>query len=388
MPSLRHASLIRRSAAIAAFLHLSAAAHALAEPAVPPEPNAPPAPSAPPAAAAPVVPLSPQELDPTKAFADRVILLVRMPGDDGVVQRLRADLRDSRWRIVEMRPDERFEQPSLGASAERERASAAMRVDARRGVIELWVLRPDGPVEETIGSSDEQQSEQVLALRGAEALRARGLLVSRQDASAGEVANVPSTIEPPPVVDKPPPPPPRSEPREAPRLWLAVGPGVLLSPGGLGPMALADVGLRLDFAERWSIHASGLLPLSEQSITAAEGEADVWTSVVSGALDVEWARLPFGGFRSGAGAGAAVTAMVGVSDSAGFDVASDTVTTLALLADTSFHADFTDWLRLRASVVLGASLPELRIEFGSREVASWGQPFFAASAVLEATTPR
>jgi hypothetical protein len=377
MPSLRRASLLRRSVAIAGYLHVSAAGYALAQPVPASEPSA-----------APAVPLSPNELDPTKAFADRVILLVRMPGDDGVVQRLRADLRDSQWRIVEIRPDDRFEQPSLGASAEHERASAAVRVDARRGVIELWVLRPDGPVEETIGSSDEQQSEQVLALRGAEALRARGLLVSRPDQSGGEAANATGAIETKPVVDASPPPPSRSEHGDGPRLWLALGPGILSSPGGVGPLPFAEVGLRLDFAERWSLHASGLLPLTAQSIAADEGEADIRTSVVAGALDVEWARLPFGGFRSGAGAGAIVTAMSGTSDSAGFDVASETVTTLALLIDSSFHAELADWLRLRSSVVLGASLPEVSVRFGSREVASFGRPFFAASAVLEATPPR
>jgi hypothetical protein len=377
MPSLRRASLLRRSVAIAGYLHVSAAGYALAQPDAAPEPGA-----------APVVPLSPNELDPTKAFADRVILLVRMPGDDGVVQRLRADLQGSQWRIVEIRPDERFEQPSLGASAEHERASAAIRVDARRGVIELWVLRPDGPVEETIGSSDPQQSEQVLALRGAEALRARGLLVSRPDPSRSEALNPPIAAETNPIVDAPPALPSQSERSDAPRLWLALGPGVLLSPGGVGPLPLAEVGLRLDFAERWSLCANGLLPVTEQSLAAAEGEADVRTSVVAGALDLEWARLPFGGIRSGVGAGAAVTAMSGTSDSPGFDVASETVTTLALLVDSSFHADLADWLRLRSSVVLGASLPEVSIRFGSREVASWGRPFFAASAVLEATPPR
>lgn len=377
MPSLRHASLLRGSVALAGCLHVSVAGYALAEPATGPDAGVPPA-----------APLSPNELDPTKAFADRVILLVRMPGDDGIVQRLRADLRDSQWRIVEIRPDERYEQPPLGASAERERASAAMRIDARRGVIELWVLRPDGPVEETIGSSDGQHDEQVLALRGAEALRARGLLVSRAELPGEVAASVPGTTERAPVADSPELPPAPSERDDATRLWLAIGPGFLASPGGLGPLPVADVGLRLDFARRWSLHASGVLPLSEQAIEAAEGEAEVATSFVTGALDLEWLRLPFGGIRTGVGGGAAFTAMSGVSDSSGFDAVSDMVTTVALLADSSFHADLTDWLRLRASVALGATLPEVSVRFGSREVASFGHPFFVASAVLEAAPPR
>ena len=313
-------------------------------------------------------------------------MLVRTPGDDGVMARLRADLRESQWRILEIRPDERFERPPLGASAERERASAAIRVDALRGVIELWVLRPDGPVEETI-ASDEQHSEQVLALRGAEALRARGLLPSRPEQGSPAPA-VPGATETAPVVDAPPPPRAKTRPRDAARLWLALGPGVALSPGGLGPLPLAELGLRLDFAERWSLHADGLLPVSPQSVAAAEGEAEVATYLVSGALDFEWARLPFGGVRSGLGAGAAVTTMSGDADTPGFDGATDTVTTSALLLNTSFHADLAKWLRLRSAVVLGTTLPEVSVRFGSNEVASWGRPLFVASVALEASPPR
>jgi hypothetical protein len=300
--------------------------------------------------------------------------------------RLRADLRESQWRILEVRPDERFEPPSIGASAARARASAAIRVDARRGVIELWVLRPDGPVEETI-SSDEQHSEQVLALRGAEALRARGLLLSQPDHGGGETPR-PSPIESKPVVDAPGPKSAESAGGDAPRLWLALGPGVALSPGGLGPLPLVELGLRLDFAERWSLQASGLLPLSQQSIAAAEGEAEVATTLVSGALGIEWARLPFGGISSAIGAGAAFTTMSGNADTSGFDDATDTVTTLALLLGSSFHASLTDWLRLRTALVLGTTQPEVSVRFGSREVASWGRPLFVASVALEAAPPR
>jgi hypothetical protein len=372
MPSSRRALLLRRSVAIAGCLFSSVVRAAAAEP----------------DAAAPAgTPLSPQELDPTAAFSERVIVLVRTPGDDGVMARLRADLRESQWRILEIRPDERFERPPLGASAERERASAAIRVDAPRGVIELWVLRPDGPVEETIVASDEQHSEQVLALRGAEALRARGLLPSRPE-QGSPVPPVPDATQTPPVVDAPPPPRAKSPPSEAARLWLALGPGVALSPGGLGPLPLAELGLRLDFAERWSLHADGLLPVSPQTIAAAEGEAEVATYIVSGALDFEWARLPFGGVRSGIGAGGAVTTMSGDADTSGFDGATDTVTTFALLLNSSFHADLTKWLRLRSAVVLGATLPEVSVRFGSNEVASWGRPLFAASVALEASPPR
>jgi hypothetical protein len=146
--------------------------------------------------------------------------------------------------------------------------------------------------------------------------------------------------------------------------------------------------LRLDFAERWSLHADGLLPVSPQSVAAAEGEAEVATYLVSGALDFEWARLPFGGLRSGFGAGAGVTTMSGDADTPGFDGATDTVTTFALLLNSSFHADLAKWLRFRSAVALGATMPEVSVQFGSHEVASWGRPLFVASVALEASPPR
>ena len=94
-----------------------------------------------------------------------MIVLVRSAGDDGVMMRLRADLRESGWRILEVRDDERFAAAPLGGVAEREGASAAVRIDTRRDAIELWVSRPDGPVEDTVAST-EPLSDQVLALRG------------------------------------------------------------------------------------------------------------------------------------------------------------------------------------------------------------------------------
>jgi hypothetical protein len=337
-------------------------------------------------ASSPVVePLSPQELDPTRAFVERIILIVRTPGDDGVMTRLYAELRQSDWRIVEIRAD--LDAPPLGTSAVREGATAAVRVDARRGIIVLWVQRPEGAFEETIGTSGEPWDEQILALRGAEVLRARGLLVEPQALrDDGASARPPERTPPAPVVDAP------ADSREAPRrsddpprLWLALGAGLAVSPGGLGPLPLADAGVGVSFDGRWSLGARGLMPLTSQTVSAPEGEADVATWLALGVVEVDWARFGWGGLRSGIGGGAAITTMSGQAEESGFDGTSDTVVTFAPLVSSSFHADMGRSFRVRAAIALGATLPEVRVSFGSREVASFGRPFLLAGVVIESS---
>jgi hypothetical protein len=375
MPSSRRASLPRRSLAVAWFVLLTgfvrvgfAEAPSESSPQVSPTPPA------------------DYELDPTRAFGDRVILLVRTPGDDGVMTRLRADLLESEWRIVEIRLDERFAPAPLGVSAERERASAAVRVDTRRGTIELWVLRPDGPVEETITTSTDQRNEQVLALRVAEALRARGILLSgptrhgrrRTSPAITAPSGAPGTA--------PKPSAPTRDPSDRAWLWFELGAGLALSPGGLEPLPLAEAGARLEFAERFWFHLNALVPVSHQTVTAPEGEAEVSTWLAGAGLDFEWPRLSFGGFRSGLGAALAVTTMSG-SATPDFESSEDVVTTFAPLARSSFYVDLGQRFRLCSGIAVGTTLPEVRVAFGSREVASWGEPFLLMSLVLEMSPP-
>jgi hypothetical protein len=376
MPSSRRASLPRHSLAAAWFVLVTGPFRvAVAEAPGASEPSS----------QVPATPPADYELDPTRAFGDRVILLVRTPGDDGVMTRLRADLLGSEWRIVEIRLDDRFEPAPLGISAERERASAAVRVDTRRGTIELWVLRPEGPVEETIATSTDQRNEQVLALRVAEALRARGILLSGPTRRAR--GQTPRPIAEPTGAAPGEGVPKSSAPTHSSDrawLWFELGAGLALSPGGLEPLPLAEAGARLEFAERWWFSLNALVPVSHQTVTAAEGEAEVSTWLVGSGVDFEWPRLPFGGFRSGIGAALAVTTMSG-SASPAFTSSEDVVTTFAPLARSSFYVDLGRRFRLSSGLAFGATLPKVRVAFGSRDVASWGQPLLVMSLVLEMT---
>jgi hypothetical protein len=314
----------------------------------------------------------------------RVILLLRTPGDDDTMSRLRFELQDGGWRILELRPDERFETEPLGSAAVREGATAAVRVDGPRGAVELWVNAPQGPVGETFTAQGERAVGPVLALRVAESLRARGLLVPA--APARTVDEPPPS--PPPVVEErkaPRPAAPERPPvRTGPRLSLELGPGVALSPGGLPPLAVVDLGARLELARVWSLSLAGMIPLTRQRIGAVEGEAEIATYVAGALVELEWATFPFGGLRSGAGGGASVSTMSGRAAS-GFDDTDETVTVFTPLARTSLHVNLASWLRLRTGAAAGATVPALRVAFGSREVARWGRPFVLASVVLEAS---
>jgi hypothetical protein len=240
-------------------------------------------------------------------------------------------------------------------------------------------------VEETIATSTDQRNEQVLALRVAEALRARGILLSgstrRVRGQASRPFAEPSGAAPGESAPK------SSAPKQASArawLWFELGAGLALSPGGLEPLPLAEAGARLEFAERWWFSLNALVPVSHQTVTALEGEAEVSTWLVGSGLDFEWSRLSFGGFRSGIGAALAVTTMSGRA-SAEFASSEDVVTTFGPLARSSFYVDLGRRFRLSSGLAFGTTLPEVRVAFGSRNVASWGKPFLVTTLVLEMT---
>jgi len=312
----------------------------------------------------------------------RVILLFRTSGDDETIAHLRFELEAGGFRILELRAQPDVEAQTLSAAAEAEHAAAAVRVDAARGRAELWVRDNRGSIEETFTAGSDASRDHVLALRVAETLRARGLLL-------------PPSPSPPPAEPKPQARRPAAAPSAAPpdarelspptaRFSLELGPGLLLSPGGLEPLAAIELGVRLEYRRLWSVYAFGTVPLSRQSVEAAEGEAVTSSSVAAGLFEVEWLDSAFGGVRSGLGAGLTITTMSGRGAS-GFRGEDDTVLAFSPLASTSFHVDLGPRLRLRTGLAGGYTVPEVRVAFGTREVVSWGRPFVLTSLVLEAS---
>jgi hypothetical protein len=349
------------------------------------------------------------------AQPSRSILLVRTPGDEATIARLELEFGGGAFQIIEQKPGQRPLGETLGVSAERERVDAAVRVDAARGTVALWVRKADGFVEETFTATGETSASQVLAIRVAESLRARGLLLP----PAPEPGPGPGPTETPPAVTSeaprsaaaPEPVTPRSTASTAPipvaseaeagsetasssaparprsRFALDLGPGVALSPGGLGPLAVVELGVRVRLTHDLALSLLGVVPLTRQSFASDEGEADVTSYVVGSAFELEWARWSFGSIRSGAGGGASITRMSGRAAS-GFEGGDDTVVAFTPLALSSFQLGLSSSFDLRTALVVGATLPEVQMAFGDREVASWGRPFVVATLGLEARAGR
>jgi hypothetical protein len=319
----------------------------------------------------------------------RVILLVRTAGDSAVMTRLRAELMNAEWRLLEIRLDERQPAPPLATIAEAQRASAAVRFDMRNGAIELWVARPEGAIQESLAAPSARAHDQVLALRAAEALRARGLPIGPIETP--EPPPEPPRSEPTPAPPAPPlppidegstrTPPTRSADAAASRVALALGPGLAMSPGGLGPVVIASPAVRLELG-RWSFSALGFLPLGRTEVVGDEGRARVATWLVGAGVDLEWARSTSVGFRGGLGVGATRTTMSGEAAS-GYRGVHDSVYAVAPFLRSSVLLDLGQSWRLGPSVLFGASLPRTRVAFGAREAASWGVPFVMFGLTLE-----
>jgi hypothetical protein len=339
--------------------------------------------------------------DPSTAFPapsengrseQRVILLLRTPGDEDTISRLRPELEDGGWQILEIHPSDPITMEPVAVAASRERVAAAVRVDFTHGSVELWVRRAEGSITETFTASGERSRGRVLAVRVAEALRARGLLLPPKPEGAEEDVEHRAQPRVEPKFQRSARPErveslaPDATARHPPRFSVELGAGLAMSPGGLSPLVAIDLGLRLALARIWSITAVGMIPVSRQSVRGAEGEALVSSYVVGGLVELEWARLSFGGFRSGLGAGSVITPMAG-RGAPGFRGIDDTVIAFAPLARTSFHVNLGTWLRLRTALVAGATFPAVRVAFDSREAASWGRPFGMAGIALEASSP-
>lgn len=323
---------------------------------------------------------------PASRAEARVLLLVRTPGDERVMELLLAELEPHDWRVVELRPDARDAPASLGEIANQQAATAVVRFSRALGAIELWVAGTAGPSEEAIAAPDEASSEQVLALRATEALRARGLdFGSRGRATEPPVIETNAPQREPPARTRPAIQAEPSEPpsRAAHALSLELGPGVTASPGGMGALPLFGASARADLTRKLAISASAWLPLTSPRVNGAEGSAE-WTSwLFGGALDVSLANAGPLSLRAGGGALVAVTRMTG-APATGFDGRSDSVLTAVPLLRMTVRAGLGERFGVSLSGAAGLSFPEVRMRFGEREAARFGRPLLLASVGIDA----
>jgi hypothetical protein len=335
------------------------------------------------ASAAEPLAVTPAQASPHEA---RVLLLVRTAGDERVMALLLAELEPHDWRVVELRPDARDAPAPLGDIAAKQAATAVVRFSRELGAIELWVAGAAGPSEETIAAPGEATSDQVLALRATEALRARGLDFGSRPraeeparAETSEPRSEPLPRPEPVLPDEP------SEPaaRPARGLSLELGPGVSASPGGMGALLVFGVAARADLGEELAVSAAAWLPLTSPSVRGAEGSADWTSSFFGGSLDVSLASAGPVTVRAAGGALVTVTRMTG-APATGFDGRSDSVVTAVPFLRTTLRAALGDHFGVWLSGSAGLSFPEVRMSFGEREAARFGRPLVLASVGIDA----
>jgi hypothetical protein len=197
------------------------------------------------------------------------------------------------------------------------------------------------------------------------------------------------------ITDPPPPAPERDAPSEAPpafesaptipRFAASLGPGVLAGPGGVSANGHAAFGFTWMPIEHLAIDARATLPLISGRVTAPEGTARVGiTTVGAGASWVPTLRAA--AVRPSIGAGA-MLAWVHVDGVAAPPYVSNTddVLTPMPYAHAGLSIALAGRVRLALDGAIGVTLPETRVSFAGRDVASLGSPLVFASSSIEAT---
>lgn len=342
----------------------------------------------------------------------RVILLVRTVNDDGVMNRVRAELGASAWRILELRLDERLGRVPLSELAAQQQARAAVRFNAAEARVELWVFRPPRDLEETLDAADERDDDAVVALRISEALRARGLDLGAEaklsaeakDPAEGEGQGEAKGPEASREAAKPSPRPEqaakaaaarevtgpgevREQDRSGHELWLELAGAVSGSPGELGAAIGAWGGARLALGPRWACSLFGVIPLSSQQLSGVEGSARVASYLLGASTEAAWLRRPRWQLGAGVGLAGSRTEMEGTAAS-GYVGSGDAVYALSPLARVTARVQLAEGVWLSAGGLAGLAFPEVSVKFADRVAAHWGRPLLLATLGLELRTLR
>jgi hypothetical protein len=323
------------------------------------------------------------------------LLIVRLAGDDGVVARLRAELASSAWQVVEISAD--TSDNELETLASEHDATAAVRCDISRR-LELWVASasPSSPGSlDIIDVAGAKRDPGVPVWRAMETLRARGLRFS--DPAPEPAPPVAPRASEPPAVGELGRKSAREKERDAadrarlersatarPRLAVQLGPAYIWSPGGLGGSANGAGAVRFD-SGRWSVSALVFLPLVASRLTRAEGEAQISTVIAAAAADVTWAELKALRFSSGVGFGPSLTTMTTGIVRAGYVGSTEREWLPTGFVRSGARVRLGSSFALGGSVLLGATMPPVSVDFGDRRVATWGGPWLACVLSLETT---
>jgi hypothetical protein len=169
-------------------------------------------------------------------------------------------------------------------------------------------------------------------------------------------------------------------------VYVELAPALVLSPGHLGPRFDAFVNVRLQPADAFSFSLSVLVPLAGSPVNSAAGSAQVRTLAAIGGADLQ---LPFADweFSAGAGAGALITWIHGSKPPPNYQARDETQRTFTLLARVGLAWRISSVVRLSTRVLVGFSIPELRITFPDTKEVTWGMPYVTGALGLEFALP-
>jgi hypothetical protein len=307
----------------------------------------------------------------TRAHAsgpERIAVVHERAADERAVGRLRAELSTLGYEVVDVTLAPNEGATALDDAARRVNAFAAVHIVPNKGGVEVWIA--DGATGKTlfrelvIGSGE--AFDDVVALKAAELLRA----------SLAELglSPKPKPTPPPTSTEKPAARPPPEMPEEPPRAYFELGPGVLLSPGGVGANVVGLVGARFRFHTVLGLDAFVALPITPATVSASEGSADVRPWLFG--LDLAaWLFDPRSVWQVSGAAGIGVAHLVIEGDPTPPLLGQRETSTVALpFGRVSVERGFGTRFRLGLHGFVGVAAPEHVIRFDGREVATWGRP--------------
>lgn len=272
---------------------------------------------------------------------------------------------------------------SLEASARRAGAIAAIRaVRSGRGV-EVWIA--DRVTGKTVlremagdaGDAGAPDGDAALALRAVELLRASLLEAALPAPPLGELPATPEIREkmrvpaPAALADEP-----------APALRFSLASGALLSPGGLGVSASADLGLAWMPGEHVGVFALAAIPLSSARLERSQLSVDLSALLAGGG--VRFATRE-GRMAPSVDLGLAVVSLwsSGRVVSSGFPGGESAAVTVAPFARLGVAFAVTPGFRLRADLLASVIARGVSIQIAEHDTVTWGQPILLTSAGVD-----
>jgi hypothetical protein len=310
---------------------------------------------------------------PARADDPGTVVLSLDAGAPGLAERLRAELASLGFKVVEVEPAGHA--VPLDLVARQARAVAAIRIASASADVEVWVAdRMTGKTllrHVSAGQGNASIPAADIALQAVELLRASLLELGSGQASREEVT-----------------PPARLEARlaetgtsrrSAHRLGFALGPGLLVSRGGLPASGHVLMQLDRGFGEGLQAHVLASLPVLPSQISADEGSANIATTLVGGGLDLRPLQ-PGACWQAQAGAGVSLLwlQMQGVGTPPFTGTAADVLAGAPYLRLGLSLCLTGGWL-LALDGLSGYALAQPVMRFVGREIAVFGRPFVLAA---------